>query len=153
MKKGQSWKVSNFFFFEKKNTTGTLLSMLVMKWLCLLSAREYTPGFEMCTMVGKLCLPSGWRPTFTAPTAANYRDCGTYLLPLLPDTQLLSGTIPHTWPMRISEPDIWEAESDGHERSPSTLIPPSPVCILVNHQKAKSTDSVLVVSPRSTFTQ
>lgn len=136
------------FFFLKKNTTGTLLSMLVMKWLCLLSAKEYTPGFEMCTMEGKLCLPSRWHPTFTAPIAANYIDCGTYLLPPLPDTQLLGGTIPHTWPTLISEPDIWVAESDGHERCPSTLIPPSPVYILVNHQKAKSTDSVLVVSQK-----
>lgn len=65
-KKDNLEKFPTFFFF-KKNTTGILLSMLVMKWLCRLSAREYTPGFEMCTMGGKLCLPSGWRPTFTAP--------------------------------------------------------------------------------------
>lgn len=32
-----------------------------------------------------------WCPRFTAPVAANYRDCGSSVLPLLSDAQFLGG--------------------------------------------------------------
>ena len=95
------------YFFEKKNTIGTLF----------VHACDKVEGNTGLPLVSDA---SSWVVQYLAPAQCSFRN------------------------------QIFERQ----KRGPSIhLDSPSPVSALVNHQKAKSTDPIMLVTPRNTFTQ